>query len=87
MQKRNIREIVSLTPEQKKTLMSEIESFYQDTCDEKIGIIKQQQILDLFLENLAPMIYNKALDDTKQWYKRQMENVEADFYELYKEER
>ncbi len=78
---------VSLTDEQKKNLMQEIEVFFREEYDEDIGIIKQQKLLDLFTEQLAPIVYNKALDDAILWYKRQQDNLEADYYTLYKEVR
>ncbi|MDY3109114.1 MAG: hypothetical protein SOW50_03875 [Lachnospiraceae bacterium] len=31
-------------------------------------------------------MYNKALDDAKMWFSRRMDDVETDFYELYKNE-
>lgn len=76
---------VDLTDEQKKMLMDEIHKFFLTEYDEEIEIIKQQRILDLFMEELAAVIYNKALDDVMMWYKRQQDNMEADFYTLYKE--
>ncbi len=79
--------VVSLTEDQKKNIMSEIHDFFDAEYGEDIGIIKQQRILELFLEQLAPKIYNKALDDAMLWYKRQQDNMEADFYALYKEGR
>lgn len=78
---------VVLTDEQKKNIMNEIHDFFDAEYGEDIGIIKQQRILELFMEQLAPMIYNKALDDAMMWYKRQQDNLEADFYALYKESR
>lgn len=75
----------SLTDEQKKHLMSEIEAFYLDVRGEEIGIIHQQQLLDLFLEKLAPAVYNKALDDAKKWHAQALDNMESDYYMLYKE--
>lgn len=84
MRKENINN-VNLTEEQKKNIMQEIEIFFREEYDEDIGIIKQQKLLDLFTEQLAPIVYNKALDDAILWYKRQQDNLEADFYTLYKE--
>ena len=43
--------------------------------------------MDLFLENLAPIIYNKALDDAKRWYMQQMDNLDTDYYLLYRDVR
>ena len=75
---------VVLTEDQKKNIMMEIHDFFDSEYGEDMGIIKQQRIMELFLEQLAPKIYNKALDDAMMWYKRQQDNLEADFYALYK---
>lgn len=79
--------IVNLSEEQKKMLMDEIAYFFHSEFEEEIGMLKQSQILDLFVEQLAPVVYNKALDDAMRWYKRQQDNMEADYYSLYKEVR
>lgn len=76
---------IQLNDDQKEQLQAEIKAFYFDTFDEEIGIIKQQQILELFTEQMAPIIYNKALDDVKNWHRAQLDNMEADYYMLYKE--
>lgn len=77
--------MVNLTQEQKKSMLEEIHRFFLSEYGEDIGIIKQQRILDLFTEELAGIIYDKALDDAMLWYKRQQENLEADYYSLYKD--
>lgn len=87
MRKQTDRTAVKLTEEQKKQLMEEIHDFFHSEYGEEMGIIKQSSVLDLFLEQLAPIVYNKALDDAMLWYKRQQDNLETDFYSLYKESR
>lgn len=77
---------IKLNDDEKKKMCNEIAAFYLDERDEKIGIIAQQRILDMFMENLAPVIYNKALDEAKSWHRQQMENLESDYYMLYQEE-
>ena len=84
MNRKNINEI-KLNDEQKKQIASEIRAFYLDVRGEEIGIIEEQQILELFCEHLAPIIYNKALDDSLHWLKQQLGNLEADYYMLYKD--
>ena len=78
---------IKLTDDQRKYLMNEIHDFFDEEFEDDIGMIKQQRILELFMERLAPVIYNKALDDAIYWYKRQQDNLEADFYELYQDDR
>lgn len=77
---------IALSEAQKKKLHEEIKAFYLDERGEEIGMIEQMQLLDLFEQKLAPVIYNKALDDAKRWYSQMMDNLESDFYALYKNE-
>ncbi len=82
--RRNLNGAIQLNDKQKKELASEIKAFYLDVRGEEIGIIEEQQLLDLFCEHLAPMVYNKALDDAMRWLKGQAENIEVDYYTLYR---
>lgn len=70
----------------KKQLNDEIKAFYLDERGEEIGIIEQMQLLELFEQKMAPIIYNRALDDARQWFTQMMENVDSDYYTLYKVE-
>lgn len=82
--RRNLNEVIQLSDKQKKQLAGEIKAFYLDTRGEEIGIIEEQQLIDLFCKHLAPIIYNKALDDSMCWLKEQVENLEVDYSLLYK---
>ena len=84
MPKREMLYGIHLTEDQKRNMMKEIESFWLDEFDEKTGVIKQQAIFDFFMEQIAPVIYNRALDDAKAWCKQSIENMEDDYYSLYK---
>ena len=82
---RNKIPTIKLTDKQKELIKDEIKAFYHDVRGDEIGIIEQEQLLDLFIERLAPIVYNKALDDAQYWYKRQLENMESDFFSLYRD--
>ena len=85
MRRREIHTVIQLKDEQKKQLMEEIKAFYLDVRGDEIGMIEQQQIFDLFMEQLAPVVYNKALDDARRWYRNQQERMEEDYYLMYRE--
>lgn len=76
---------IKLSESQKEKLKEEIKAMYMDERGEEIGIIEQMQLLDLFEQKLAPVIYNKALDDAKAWFARMMDNLDSDYYLLYKD--
>ena len=86
MRKRELLSQIKLSDKQKEKLNEEIKAFYLDERGEEIGIIEQMQILELFEKKLAPVIYNKALDDARRWYAGVMDNMESEYYCLYKGE-
>ena len=83
--RRNLNEVIRQSDRQKERLVREIRAFYLDVRGEEIGIIEERQLLDLFCEHLAPIVYNKALDDSMRWLKEQVGNIEVDYYLLYKD--
>ena len=83
--RRNLNEVIRLSDRQKERLVREIRAFYLDVRGEEIGMIEERQLLDLFCEHLAPIVYNKALDDSMRWLKEQVGNIEVDYYLLYKD--
>ena len=86
MKKRGRLPQIPLTDSQKAKLNQEIKAFYLDQRGEEIGMIEQMQLLELFQERMAPIIYNKALEDAKRWFMQMMDNLDSDYYSLYKNE-
>lgn len=83
MQRKSLAAI-RLTDQRKKALGEAIEAFYQAEYGERIGLIMRERILELFLEELGPVVYNQALDDAQHWFTRMRENLEVDYELLYK---
>ena len=77
---------IKLSDTQKEKLNAEIKAFYLDERGEEIGLIEQMQLLALFEQKMAPIIYNRALDDAKRWFTQMMDNMDSDYYALYKNE-
>jgi len=85
MDKRTSSLNITLSSEEKKNIMDDIIYFFETERDEKIGIIASENVFDFFMDTLGKHIYNKALDDTKLWYEHRMDDIEADYYALYKQ--
>lgn len=86
MKKRESLSRVKLTDTQREKLKEELKAFYLDERGEEINLIEQMQLLNLFEEKMAPIIYNRALDDAKKWFSQMMDNLDSDYYTLYKDE-
>ena len=76
--------LMMLTKEEKQLLMTRIQTFFQQERDENIGLIAAEEVLDFFIEQLGPVIYNKSLEETKRWFAAKMEDLEGDYHFLYK---
>lgn len=84
MDKKNVFSNFNLTNEDKKKLLEEIKNYFYQERDEEIGFIASESLLEFFLNTMGKYIYNKALDDSKIWFEKRMENLESDFYSIYK---
>ena len=86
MKRRKMLTQIRLTDQQRERLNAEIKAFYLDERGEEIGVIEQMQLLDMFEQKLAPIIYNRALDDAKKWVGERLEELESDYFTMYKDE-
>lgn len=77
----------SFEDEEKRLMCEEIAHFFKEEHDLDLGIIGTGQILDFFQEMLGNRIYNKALDDAKRFIEKYADNMETDYYALYRDVR
>lgn len=77
----------SFEDNEKRQICEEIAHFFKEEHDLDLGIIGTGAILDFFQETLGNRIYNKALDDAKRFYEKYADNMETDYYALYRDVR
>lgn len=65
-----------LTKEERNKAIEDIIAFYVTERNEEMDIIGANEILDSFLQDIAPTIYNKAIDDAKNLFKKQSEDTD-----------
>ncbi len=77
---------IRLSEDQIREMRARIAAWFEEERGETVGMIAQQEILDFFMSDLAPAIYNNALKDAERWYKNIQDNMEADYYLLFRDE-
>ncbi|MBD5448847.1 MAG: DUF2164 domain-containing protein [Lachnospiraceae bacterium] len=77
----------SFEDEEKRLMCEEIAHFFKEEHDLDLGIIGTGKVLDFFQEMLGDRVYNKALDDAKRFYEKYADNMETDYYALYRDVR
>lgn len=65
-----------LNSEEKKWAIEAIQRYFFQEHGEELGIIGAESLLHFFNEDLAPLIYNRAIDDVKQTILQQVGTIE-----------
>ena len=52
---------ITLNKESRATAVTSIERYFKDELDEKIGNIRAAALLNFFLDEIGPSIYNQAV--------------------------
>jgi uncharacterized protein (DUF2164 family) len=74
-----------LAEKDKELCLKEIATYFERERGEIIGLIAARDILDFFLQNIGPAIYNQAIEETKNILKKQLEGLDFEFDLLKKQ--
>ena len=69
-------------PESKRTqALDSLKRYYQEHMDEEIGDLRAVMLLDFFLKELAPTVYNRAVGDVQAVLAAQVQDLEGTCWE------
>lgn len=72
--------MASLDEDRRARLIESIRGFYLQDLDEEISPFRAEQLLDFFLETIAPQVYNQAVQDARLWMQRKLDDLEGDVH-------
>ena len=67
--------MIKLTKDERTIAIKEIQAYFQNERDEEIGNLSAEFILDFFLEKIGPFIYNQAIEDSRVFILKQVEEL------------
>lgn len=78
---------MSITPlklprEQREQIIALIQEYFEMERGEQIGDLAADGMLDFFLKQIGPYVYNQALGDCRQLVNEKMASLEEDIYAL-----
>ena len=76
---------IKLEKEQKDKAIRDIQWYFEKEREEEIGNLGAELILDFFLKEIAPTIYNEGLTDAKAWFTSKLADLDIDFMILEKD--
>ncbi|ASI95058.1 DUF2164 domain-containing protein [Vibrio rotiferianus] len=77
--------MIKLERAQKEILAVAIQDYMQDELSVEIGQFDSEFLIDFITEKLAPIYYNKGIEDAKAVIERRMLEMNDELYEIEQE--
>ena len=72
---------IELPKEARAAAIASIERYFRENMDEPIGNIAAGALLGFFLEEVAPVVYNKAVADVQERLQLRVSEVDMEVHE------
>lgn len=72
---------IELTNESRQILIGSIQRYFDENMDEPLGNIAAGALLSFVLEEIGPIVYNKAVADVQQRLQARVMELDLEIYE------
>ena len=72
---------ITLKPDTKTQLLASIKRYVAENLDQDIGDLKAGLLLDYVLEEIAPSVYNQAIQDAQRYFQERANDLEGVCFE------
>lgn len=72
---------IEISKEARKDAIASIVRYFQENMEEKIGNVAAEGLLCYFLEELGPVVYNKAVADVQDRLQARIMEVDIEIHE------
>lgn len=72
---------IELSRETRQELVKSIERYFEESMQERIGNIAAGALLGFFLEEVGPIVYNKAVTDVQERLQARISEVDLEVHE------
>lgn len=72
---------IEIANESRQALIASIQRYFQENMDEEIGNIAAGALLGFILEEIGPLVYNKAVADVQQRLQTRIMELDLEVYE------
>ena len=72
---------IEISKEARNEAVASIERYFQENMEEKIGNIAAAALLGFFLEEVGPLVYNKAVADLQERLGARILELDIEFHE------
>jgi uncharacterized protein (DUF2164 family) len=72
---------ITLSPDTTKQAVASLRRFFADSWEQDVGHLKAGLLLDYFLKEIAPCVYNRAIADAQVYLRDRVADLEGACYE------
>lgn len=72
---------IRLSDDRRAALVDAIQRYFADELDERLSDFRAQGLLDFFVAELGPPVYNQGVRDAAAYVAGKLEDIEGDVYE------
>ena len=72
---------ITLAPDGRKQALSSIKQYVAQNLDQEIGDLQAGLLLDYFMKELAPSVYNQAIQDAQHYFQERASDLEGVCFE------
>jgi uncharacterized protein (DUF2164 family) len=72
---------IEIPDDARKRAMASIKRFFAEEIDQEIGDLKATLVLDYFLKELGPTVYNKAIADARAFFEARVVDLDSVCYQ------
>jgi uncharacterized protein (DUF2164 family) len=72
---------MTLAPDARKQAVASIRRYFSETWEQDVGDLKAGLLLDYFLKEIGPSVYNRAIDDAQAYFRDRVVDLEGTCFE------
>jgi uncharacterized protein (DUF2164 family) len=72
---------IELNREVRKEAVASIERYFEQELDQRLGNIGAAALLNFFLEEIGPLVYNQAVEHVQQRLQERLLELDIEFHE------
>lgn len=71
---------ITLPDERRQALIGHLQTLFSAEFDEELSTFRAEDILDLFLSTLGPVVYNQAVQDVRAHLQSKLDDLDGEVF-------
>jgi uncharacterized protein (DUF2164 family) len=72
---------IKIEKDKKKSIVRAVQLYFEEKLDQEIGDLGAELLIDFFVKELGPAVYNQAIQDAQAFFQDKLVDLEVQLYE------